>query len=131
MGYIMWEGAVWITGDGPTSIYGDVGTQDVIEYIRRVSDIKREWSTPGRVRKWCRISWIYLYWNMYMDESEDITYCSFTIIQLGQFPRKLKCYKNASRLNRYSFPTDNAIGFLFSTLHTTPFHYEVLKIGSR
>ena len=42
-----WEGAVWITGDGPTSIYGDIGTQGVIEYIRRVSDIKREWSTPG------------------------------------------------------------------------------------
>ena len=39
--------------------------------------------------------------------------------------------KNASRLNRYNFPTDNAIDFLFSTLHTTPFHYEVLKIGSR
>ena len=44
---------------------------------------------------------------------------------------RLKCYKNASRLNRYNVPTDNAIDFLFSTLHTTPFHYEVLKIGSR
>ena len=44
---------------------------------------------------------------------------------------RLKCYKNASRLNRYNFPTDNAIDFLFSTLHITPFHYEVLKIGSR
>ena len=44
---------------------------------------------------------------------------------------RLKCYKNASRLNRYNFPTDNAIDFLFSALHTTPFHYEVLKIGSR
>ena len=43
----------------------------------------------------------------------------------------LKCYKNASRLNRYNCPTDNAIDFLFSTLHTTPFHYDVLKIGSR
>ena len=30
----------------------------------------------------------------------------------------LKCYKNASRLNRYNFPTDNAIDFLFSTLHS-------------
>ena len=49
---------------------------------------------------------------------------------MGQFPRpQLKCYKNASRLNRYNFPTDNAIDFLFSTLHTTPFYYEVLKIG--
>ena len=44
---------------------------------------------------------------------------------------RLKCYKNASRLNRYNFPTDNAIDFLFSTLHTTPFHYDGLKIGSR
>ena len=44
---------------------------------------------------------------------------------------RLKCYKNASRLNRYNFPTDNAIDFLFSTLHTTPFQYEGLKIGSR
>ena len=44
---------------------------------------------------------------------------------------RLKCYKNASRLNRYNFPTDNAIDFLFSTLHTTPFQYDVLKIESR
>ena len=44
---------------------------------------------------------------------------------------RLKCYKNASRLNRYNVPTDNAIDFLFSTLHTTPFYYEVLKIESR
>ena len=43
---------------------------------------------------------------------------------------RLKCYKNASRLNRYNFPMDNAIDSLFSTLHTTPFHYEILKIGS-
>ena len=31
---------------------------------------------------------------------------------------RLKCYKNASRLNRYNVPTDNAIDFLFSTLHS-------------
>ena len=31
---------------------------------------------------------------------------------------RLKCYKNASRLNRYNFPTDNAIDFLFSTRHS-------------
>ena len=31
---------------------------------------------------------------------------------------RLKCYKNASRLNRYNFPTDNAIDFLFSILHS-------------
>ena len=45
------------------------------------------------------------------------------------YPRLI--YKNASRSNRYNVPKDNAIDFLFSTLHTTPFHYEVLKIGSR
>ena len=28
----------------------------------------------------------------------------------------IKCYKNASRVNRYNFPTVNAIDFLFSTL---------------
>ena len=31
---------------------------------------------------------------------------------------QLKCYKNASRLNRYNFPTDKTIDFLFSTLHS-------------
>ena len=31
---------------------------------------------------------------------------------------RLKCYKNASRLNRYNFPMDNAIDFLCSTLHS-------------
>ena len=31
---------------------------------------------------------------------------------------RLKCYKNASRLNRYNLPTDNAIDFLFSTFHS-------------
>ena len=33
------------------------------------------------------------------------------------------CYKNALRLNRYNFRTVNAIDFLFSTLHSTPFLY--------
>ena len=33
------------------------------------------------------------------------------------------CYKNAFRLNRYNFRTVNAIDFLFSTLHNTPFLY--------
>ena len=32
-------------------------------------------------------------------------------------------YKNALRLNRYNFRTVNAIDFLFSTLHSTPFLY--------
>ena len=47
------------------------------------------------------------------------------------FAPRLKCYKNASRLNRYNFPTDNVIDLLFSALHTTPFHYKVLKKGSQ
>ena len=59
---------------------------------------------------------------------------AFTIV-IGTVSAKiaprLKCYKNASRLNRYNFPTDNAIDYLFSTLHTTPFRYDVLKLGSR
>ena len=31
---------------------------------------------------------------------------------------RLKCYKNALRLNCYNFPMDNATDFLFSTLHS-------------
>ena len=61
---------------------------------------------------------------------------TITIEYMGQFPRKLphgyiiKCYKNASRVNRYNFPTVNAIDFLFSTLHTTPFHYGKTYFGA-
>ena len=44
-------------------------------------------------------------------------------------PRIYKCYQNASRLNRYNFPTVNAIALLFSTLHTTPFHYGKTYFG--
>ena len=44
---------------------------------------------------------------------------------------RLKCYKTALRLNRYNFPTDNAIDFLFSILHSEMVYYEVLKIRSR
>ena len=44
---------------------------------------------------------------------------------------RLKCYKNASRLNCYNFPTNNAIDFLSSTLHSEMVSYEVLKTGSR
>ena len=58
------------------------------------------------------------------------------IYKMGQFPRKLphgyiiKWYKNASRVNRYNFPTVNAIDFLFSTLYTTPFHYGETFFGA-
>ena len=31
------------------------------------------------------------------------------------------CYKNALRFNRCNFQTVNAIDFVFSTLHSTPF----------
>ena len=44
--------------------------------------------------------------------------CRLYIIYGTVSAPRLKCYKNASRLNRYSFPTDNAIDFLFSTLHS-------------
>ena len=40
------------------------------------------------------------------------------------------CYKNASPVNRYNFPTVNAIVLLFSTLHTTPFHYGETYFGA-
>ena len=59
-----------------------------------------------------------------------LLYIIFGTVSAKIAPR-LKCYKNALRLNHYNFPTDNAINILFSTLHNTPFHYEVLKIGSR
>ena len=60
----------------------------------------------------------------------QVHFITFGTVSANNAPR-LKCYKNASRLNRDNFPTDNAIDFLVSTLHTTPFYYEVLKIGSR
>ena len=41
----------------------------------------------------------------------------------------IKCYKNASLLNCYIFLTVNAINFLFSTLHTTPFPYGIIHFG--
>ena len=41
----------------------------------------------------------------------------------------IQCYNNASLLNRYIFRTVNAINFLFSTLHTTPFPYGKIYFG--
>ena len=40
---------------------------------------------------------------------------------------RLKCYKNASHLNRYNFPMDNAIDFLISTLHSEMVYVENRK----
>ena len=102
----------------------------------------------------CSFSWINAFDADYLSDDVSIKSnnraftktieISFGTVSAKIAPR-LKCYKNASRLNRYNFPTDNAIDFLFSTLHTTPFHfdflfstlhttpfhYEVLKIGRR
>ena len=44
----------------------------------------------------------------------DLTYGTVS----AKIAPRLKCYKNASHLNRYNFPMDNAIDFLFSTLHS-------------
>ena len=41
----------------------------------------------------------------------------------------IKCYINASRLNRYIFRTVNAINILLSTLYTTPFLYGRVLFG--
>ena len=41
----------------------------------------------------------------------------------------IKCYINASRLNRYIFRTVNVINILFSTHHTTPFLYGKILFG--
>ena len=71
------------------------------------------------IRKW--VLWILFY---------NIKLKSIYGTVSAKIAPRLKCYTNASRLNRYNFPTDNAIDFLFSTLHTTPFHYEMLKIES-
>ena len=53
-----------------------------------------------------------------------VRHCTIDIITIisgtvsAKIAPRLKCYNNASRLNRYNFPTDNAIDFLFSTLHS-------------
>ena len=42
----------------------------------------------------------------------------------------IKCYKNASRSNRYNFPTVNAINLLLSSRHSTPLHYRKKYSGA-
>ena len=42
----------------------------------------------------------------------------------------IKCYKNASRSNRYNFPTVNAINVLLSSRHSTPLHYRKKYFGA-
>ena len=54
----------------------------------------------------------------------------FKLYEMGQKIAPRKCYKIASRLNRYNLPTVNAIDFLFSTLHATPFHYGETYFGA-
>ena len=59
-------------------------------------------------------------YNEYLNNSDQL----FNFIMNGTVTAKiaprLKCYKNASRLNRYNFPTDNTIVFLsFKTSYYT------------
>ena len=58
---------------------------------------------------------------------------------MGQFPRKrpitynawlYKCYNISLRLNHYNFRIINAIDFLFSKLHTTPFLNGKIHFGA-
>ena len=42
----------------------------------------------------------------------------------------IKCYKIPLHLNHYNFRKVKDIDFLFSTLHTTPFHYSKIHFGS-
>ena len=65
--------------------------------------------------------------------NNNIVY-ELTKYYMGQFENDnshlyIKCYINASRLNRYIFRTVNAINILFSTLHTTPFLYGKILFG--
>ena len=55
--------------------------------------------------------------NAFIVNGVEIYFQSFGTVSAKIAPR-LKCYKNASRLNRYNFPTNNAIDFLFLTLHS-------------
>ena len=68
---------------------------------------------------WGRQVYIYIYEITLMiifDLDNKFIYLIIGTVSAKIAPR-LKCYKNASRLNRYNFPTDNAIDSLFSTLH--------------
>ena len=58
-------------------------------------------------------------WLCDFPERIEDTFCEFLFGTVAaKIAPRLKCYKNASRLNRYNFPTDNAIVFLLSTLHS-------------
>ena len=65
-----------------------------------------------------------MYTNCYYNPNKSIYHhnVNYKRVLYGTVSAKIaprfKCYKNASRLNRYNFPTDNAIDFLFSTLHS-------------
>ena len=70
---------------------------------------------------------------VHTQEKAIVNFNSFIIIGTvsAKIAPPLKCYKNASRLNRYNIPTDYAIDFPFSTIHREMVYYEVLKIRRR
>ena len=56
--------------------------------------------------------------------------CTMYVLCMGQFFHVLYIYyKNPLHLNHYNSQTINAIDFLFSTLHTTPFLYGKIHFG--
>ena len=70
-----------------------------------------------------------------LNEDADVNSCDIVVLCIifGTVSAKIaprKCYTNASRVNRYNFPTVNSINLLFSTLHTTPFHYGKTYFGA-
>ena len=80
-----------------------------------------DWSIPGTFGK---LQAIYCHVGLSLDHATCDRYgdrygesALYGTVSAKIAPR-LKCYKNASRLNRYNFPTDSATDFLFSTLHS-------------
>ena len=74
------------------------------------------------------VSDVMFYWYMYV--------LKYSYIYIWDSSREndnshlyIKCYINASRLNRYIFRMVNAINIPFSTLHTTPFLYGKICFG--
>ena len=59
--------------------------------------------------------------TLYVDLCGFVYPCIIIIINgtvSAKIAPRLKCYKNASRLYCYNFPTDNAIDFLISPPHS-------------
>ena len=79
-------------------------------------NLKKQWNTVIRSEN---IGFVYMLMGSYvlLSRTEIFNVIVYGTVSAKIAPR-LKCYKKASRLNRYNFPTDNAIDFLFSTLHS-------------